>query len=198
MCLKDTFNPVVLSYLLIPRLVLVRHYLNVLQLYGKENKTRPNPFSLYTQLQVCIMLHSGSRGLGHQVATDALVQMEKAMARDKIHINDRQVRFCCVGPGRRGGLSCLPGEKGGPARWGGRRGAVYSVPWCRRQAMALDQIYPHQRVVPVCWVSVGYFVCLGGGPTVEGSVQPGADGGGRGADAEERWEVLKLTGYGFT
>lgn len=41
--------------------------------------------------QVCIMLHSGSRGLGHQVATDALVEMEKAMKRDNIVVNDRQV-----------------------------------------------------------------------------------------------------------
>jgi len=41
--------------------------------------------------QVCIMVHSGSRGLGHQVATDSLVIMEKAMARDNIHVNDRQL-----------------------------------------------------------------------------------------------------------
>merc|ERR1711899_259303 len=41
--------------------------------------------------QVCIMIHSGSRGLGHQVATDALVAMEKAMDRDGIHTNDRQL-----------------------------------------------------------------------------------------------------------
>ncbi|XP_062522242.1 RNA-splicing ligase RtcB homolog [Corticium candelabrum] len=41
--------------------------------------------------QVCIMIHSGSRGLGHQVATDALVEMEKAMTRDKINVNDRQL-----------------------------------------------------------------------------------------------------------
>ncbi|XP_070559608.1 RNA-splicing ligase RtcB homolog [Ptychodera flava] len=41
--------------------------------------------------QVCVMVHSGSRGLGHQVATDALVQMEKAMKRDKIEVNDRQL-----------------------------------------------------------------------------------------------------------
>ncbi|DBB07767.1 hypothetical protein WJX82_005895 [Trebouxia sp. C0006] len=41
--------------------------------------------------QVCIMIHSGSRGLGHQVATDALTAMEKAMARDKINTNDRQL-----------------------------------------------------------------------------------------------------------
>ncbi|CAF4516269.1 unnamed protein product, partial [Rotaria socialis] len=31
--------------------------------------------------QVCVMIHCGSRGLGHQVATDALVAMEKAMKR---------------------------------------------------------------------------------------------------------------------
>lgn len=37
------------------------------------------------------MIHCGSRGLGHQVATDALVTMEKAMGRDKIEVNDRQL-----------------------------------------------------------------------------------------------------------
>ncbi|CAK9303986.1 unnamed protein product [Gordionus sp. m RMFG-2023] len=41
--------------------------------------------------QVCVMIHSGSRGFGHQVATDALVEMEKAMKRDKIEVNDRQL-----------------------------------------------------------------------------------------------------------
>ena len=41
--------------------------------------------------QVCVMLHCGSRGLGHQVATDALVAMERAMARDGIVTNDRQL-----------------------------------------------------------------------------------------------------------
>ncbi|XP_071960194.1 RNA-splicing ligase RtcB homolog [Antedon mediterranea] len=41
--------------------------------------------------QICVMVHSGSRGFGHQVATDALVQMEKAMKRDNIAVNDRQL-----------------------------------------------------------------------------------------------------------
>ncbi len=41
--------------------------------------------------QVCVMIHCGSRGLGHQVATDSLVVMEKAMKRDKIETNDRQL-----------------------------------------------------------------------------------------------------------
>lgn len=41
--------------------------------------------------QVCVMIHSGSRGFGHQVATDALMIMEKAMKRDSILVNDRQL-----------------------------------------------------------------------------------------------------------
>jgi tRNA-splicing ligase RtcB len=41
--------------------------------------------------QVCVMIHSGSRGLGHQVATDSLTAMESAMARDGILTNDRQL-----------------------------------------------------------------------------------------------------------
>jgi len=41
--------------------------------------------------QVCIMIHSGSRGLGHQVATDSLTAMEIAMARDNLLVNDRQL-----------------------------------------------------------------------------------------------------------
>jgi tRNA-splicing ligase RtcB len=41
--------------------------------------------------QVVIMVHCGSRGLGHQVATDALVEMESAMKRDQIHVNDKQL-----------------------------------------------------------------------------------------------------------
>jgi tRNA-splicing ligase RtcB len=41
--------------------------------------------------QVCVMIHSGSRGLGHQVATDSLIAMESAMARDGLQTNDRQL-----------------------------------------------------------------------------------------------------------
>lgn len=41
--------------------------------------------------QVCVMVHSGSRGLGHQVATDSLIEMEKGMIRDNIAVNDRQL-----------------------------------------------------------------------------------------------------------
>lgn len=41
--------------------------------------------------QVCVMIHSGSRGLGHQIATDALLEMEKSMNKYKINVIDKQL-----------------------------------------------------------------------------------------------------------
>lgn len=41
--------------------------------------------------QVCVMVHCGSRGLGHQVATDFLQTMNKSSFDQKIELNDRQV-----------------------------------------------------------------------------------------------------------
>jgi tRNA-splicing ligase RtcB len=44
--------------------------------------------------QVCVMIHSGSRGLGHQVCTDHVRLMEGAVARYGIEVPDRQL--ACV------------------------------------------------------------------------------------------------------
>lgn len=41
--------------------------------------------------QVVVMIHSGSRGLGHQVASDCLVDMERVMQQYGIEVNDRQL-----------------------------------------------------------------------------------------------------------
>jgi len=58
------------------------------EIYDKQAASR---MGLEETGQVCVMIHSGSRGLGHQVATDALVAMETAMARDGLLTNDRQL-----------------------------------------------------------------------------------------------------------
>ena len=39
--------------------------------------------------QVVVMIHSGSRGLGRQVASDSLVDMERVMHQYGIEVNDR-------------------------------------------------------------------------------------------------------------
>jgi len=41
--------------------------------------------------QVCVMIHCGSRGLGHQICTDHVRAMEKAMPRYGIQVPDRQL-----------------------------------------------------------------------------------------------------------
>jgi tRNA-splicing ligase RtcB len=41
--------------------------------------------------QVCVMIHCGSRGLGHQICTDHVRAMEKVMPRHGIHVPDRQL-----------------------------------------------------------------------------------------------------------
>lgn len=41
--------------------------------------------------QVCVMVHCGSRGVGHQVATDYLQIMGKTMHQQGLKLNDRQV-----------------------------------------------------------------------------------------------------------
>jgi tRNA-splicing ligase RtcB (3'-phosphate/5'-hydroxy nucleic acid ligase) len=67
------------------------HYAEVQVVEEIYDKVAAERMGIGTIGQVCVMIHSGSRGLGHQVATDALVLMESAMARDKIQINDRQL-----------------------------------------------------------------------------------------------------------
>ncbi len=72
--------------------------------------------------QICVLIHSGSRGLGHQVATDALVHMEKAMARDHIALNDRQL--ACARAGSQEGKDYLAGMA-----------AAANYAWVNRQSM---------------------------------------------------------------
>src|ERR671925_1651829 len=41
--------------------------------------------------RLCVMIHSGSRGLGHQVCTDFLREMERAASRERLELPDRQL-----------------------------------------------------------------------------------------------------------
>ncbi|MDT0344205.1 RtcB family protein [Streptomyces litchfieldiae] len=45
----------------------------------------------FAEGQVCVMIHCGSRGLGHQVCTDHVRKMDRAMARYGIEVPDRQL-----------------------------------------------------------------------------------------------------------
>jgi len=55
--------------------------------------------------QVCVMIHSGSRGLGHQVCTDHLKMMDELMRKLGIEVPDRQL--ACVPLGQEAAVRYL-------------------------------------------------------------------------------------------
>jgi len=67
------------------------HYAEIQVVDEIYDKFAANKMGIEEKGQVVLMIHCGSRGFGHQVATDALVSMEKAMKRDNIEVNDRQL-----------------------------------------------------------------------------------------------------------
>ena len=58
--------------------------------------------------QVCVMIHCGSRGLGHQICTDQVQIMDTAMARYGITVPDRQLACAPVGFARRAAGTWAP------------------------------------------------------------------------------------------
>jgi len=72
--------------------------------------------------QVVVLIHCGSRGLGHQVCTDYLGQMGPAMKRYGISIPDRQ-------------LACVPIQSPEGQAYLGAMGAAANFAWANRQAM---------------------------------------------------------------
>jgi tRNA-splicing ligase RtcB len=72
--------------------------------------------------RIVVLIHSGSRGLGHQVCTDALRDMGPAMARYQLQVPDRQ-------------LACVPiHSTEGQAYLGAMRAAA-NFAWANRQGM---------------------------------------------------------------
>lgn len=71
---------------------------------------------------ITVMIHSGSRGLGHQVATDYLRVMEKAGKKYEISLPDRQ-------------LACAPIKSDEGRDYFGAMAAAANYAWANRQLM---------------------------------------------------------------
>ncbi len=72
--------------------------------------------------QVVVLIHSGSRGLGHQVCTDYVALMNQVMARYGITLPDRQ-------------LACAPIESGEGRSYLGAMAAAANFAWANRQGI---------------------------------------------------------------
>jgi tRNA-splicing ligase RtcB len=73
--------------------------------------------------QVVVLIHSGSRGLGHQVCTDFVKRMDAALGRHGIRLPDRQ-------------LSCAPLESDDGRAYLGAMAAAANFAWANRHAIA--------------------------------------------------------------
>jgi tRNA-splicing ligase RtcB len=73
--------------------------------------------------QVTILIHSGSRGLGHQVCTDYVRRMDAVLGRYGIELPDRQ-------------LSCAPISSPEGRAYLGAMAAAANFAWANRQAIA--------------------------------------------------------------
>jgi tRNA-splicing ligase RtcB len=72
--------------------------------------------------QVTVLIHTGSRGLGHQVCTDFLRVMDEAMARYGISVPDRQ-------------LACAPLSSPQGQSYLHAMAAAANFGWCNRQTI---------------------------------------------------------------
>jgi len=73
--------------------------------------------------QVTILIHSGSRGLGHQVCTDYVKRMDAAIARHGIELPDRQ-------------LACAPASSPEGRAYLAAMAAAANFAWANRHAIA--------------------------------------------------------------
>jgi tRNA-splicing ligase RtcB len=72
--------------------------------------------------QVTVLIHTGSRGLGHQVCTDSVREMDRALAREHLTLVDRQ-------------LACAPFSSPEGQRYFAAMCAAANFAWCNRQVL---------------------------------------------------------------
>lgn len=97
------------------------HFLEIQWVERIEDAEAARVFGL-EQDQVVVLIHSGSRGLGHQVCTDFLQQMGAAMKRYNITLPDRQ-------------LACVPIQSEEGRNYLKAMRAAANFAWANRQVM---------------------------------------------------------------
>ena len=67
------------------------HFLEIQKVEEIYDSDAAKAFGINTPGQICVMIHTGSRGFGHQVCTDHLRVLESAVKKYDIRIPDRQL-----------------------------------------------------------------------------------------------------------
>jgi tRNA-splicing ligase RtcB (3'-phosphate/5'-hydroxy nucleic acid ligase) len=117
------------------------HFVEVLAVDRIADAAAAAAFGL-EQDQVCVLVHSGSRGLGYQVCDDALRSLRGVPARYGIELPDRQ-------------LACAPlGSPEGEAYLGAMRAAA-NYAFCNRQLLAQQVREVFERFFGRPWQRLG-------------------------------------------
>jgi tRNA-splicing ligase RtcB len=90
---------------------------------------------------VCVMIHSGSRGLGYQVCDDALKQLRNIPPKYGIHLPDRQ-------------LACAPIDSPEGEHYLGAMCAAANFAWSNRQLLMHQVRESFERVFVKSWESM--------------------------------------------
>jgi tRNA-splicing ligase RtcB (3'-phosphate/5'-hydroxy nucleic acid ligase) len=98
------------------------HFVELQQVERVFDEPAAESYGLRTS-QVTVLIHSGSRGLGHQVCTDYVKRMDGAMRRYGIELPDRQ-------------LACAPASSPEGRAYLGAMAAAANFAWANRQAIA--------------------------------------------------------------
>jgi tRNA-splicing ligase RtcB len=97
------------------------HFLEVQTVERIYDEQAANVLGLFPG-QVTVLLHTGSRGFGHQVCTDHLAVMERAVKKYGIQLPDRQ-------------LACAPVNSGEAKAYLGAMRAAANYAWANRQCL---------------------------------------------------------------
>ena len=108
------------------------HFLEIQYVEAIHDSPAAQAFGL-AENQIVVLIHSGSRGLGHQVCTDFLREMGAAMRKYDLRVPDRQ-------------LACVPVQsKEGQAYLGAMRAAA-NFAWANRQGITHFLRLAFQRI----------------------------------------------------
>jgi tRNA-splicing ligase RtcB len=97
------------------------HFLEIQIVERIHDEQAANVLGLFPN-QVTVLIHSGSRGFGHQVCTDYLAMMERALKKYGIQLPDRQ-------------LACTPVHSEEARAYLGAMRAAANYAWANRQCM---------------------------------------------------------------
>ena len=98
------------------------HFVELQRVHRLADDEAADAFGL-SQSQVTVLIHSGSRGLGHQVCTDYVREMGGAMQRYGIDLPDRQ-------------LACAPASSPEGRAYLAAMAAAANFAWANRQGIA--------------------------------------------------------------